>query len=84
MRSLDLQMFLVGALCAFVFIFAGDPVAHLLCGAGFRELGPLMPVFGVLLYRDMPIGLTPRSARVLATVLLAVTAGLSLSHPGAS
>jgi hypothetical protein len=35
MRSLYLQMLLVGALCAFVFIFAGDPVGHLLYGAGF-------------------------------------------------
>jgi hypothetical protein len=57
---------------------------HLLYGAGFRELGALMPVFGVLLYRDMPIGLPPRNAMVPATVLLAVTAGLSLSHLGAS
>jgi hypothetical protein len=32
----------------------------------------------------MPIGLTPRNAMVLAAVLLAVTAGLSLSHLGAS
>jgi hypothetical protein len=84
MRSLYLQMLLVGALCAFVFILAGDPIAHLLYGAGFRELGPLTPVFGVLLYRDMPIGLTPRSAMVPATVLLPVTACLPLSHLGAS
>ena len=84
MRSLYLQMLMVGAPCAFVFIFAGDPVAYLLYGAGFRELDPLMPAFGVLLYRDMPIGLTPRTAMVLASVLPAVIAGLSLSHLGAS
>ena len=83
MRSLYLQMLVVGALCAYVFIFAGDPVAHLLYGAGFREMDPLVPAFGVLLYRDMPIGLTPRNVIVLATLLLAVIAGLSLSHLGA-
>jgi hypothetical protein len=57
---------------------------RLLYGAGFRELGPLMLVFGLLLYRDTPIGPTPRNAMVPAAVLLAVTAGLSHSHPGAS
>jgi hypothetical protein len=57
---------------------------RLLHGAGFRELGPLMPVFGVLLDRDMPIGPTPHNAMMRATVLLAVTAGLSLSQLGAS
>ena len=45
----------------------------------------LYPIYlGVPVYRDMPIGLTPRNALALVTVLPAVTAGLSLSHLSAA